>query len=327
MPNIWMHIEYGQQLADEFRDRLPFLAGLKNHGNLYRLGCQGPDFLLYHSFLPWRTDTGATRLGDHMHSRNCGPVLIEFWQRIRELAPADLPEAQLYFLGFLTHHLLDRNLHPYVNWKAGYKQRNHGRFEIALDTVFMKRAKQVNTWQMPAWKEIDVGSGLPYPIHTILHETALNWYPEIMTYLPAESWHEAYLDLVLAHKCLYDPRGWKKAIVWGQARSLFYQKLSPAEEQLDYLNEKHSQWRHSALYSEARTESVPELWEQALAEGRVVLQALADWLACTIPAEAARRLDAFKLVLGDRSYDTGKECSSNLLNLYAEPIWETNTVS
>ncbi|ASA20479.1 zinc dependent phospholipase C family protein [Paenibacillus donghaensis] len=328
MPNIWMHLEYGKQLAAEFADRLPFLSGLKQYGNLYRFGCQGPDSLYYHSFLPWRKERSAARLGDLMHSHSCGPVLVEFWQRASALPPAESVQTQLYFLGYLTHHLLDRNLHPYINWKAGYKQRDHGRFELALDTVFMNKVRGLDTWRLAAWKQIDIGSsGLPEPIQTILQDTAATWYPEAMKYLPAEIWEESYLDMVLAHKCLYDPHGWKKALLRKKARSYFYQKLTEDEQQLDYLNGHHTEWRHSALYSEARTDSVAELWEQAMAEGRTVLQALADWLFSPSAAEANSRLEAFKLVLGDRSYDTGKECSSNLQNQYSEPIWEQHVSS
>ncbi|WP_310829255.1 zinc dependent phospholipase C family protein [Paenibacillus pedocola] len=326
MPNIWMHLEYGKQLAEEFKNEFPFLEDVETCPELYQLGCQGPDFLLYHSFLPWKKENRALRLGDLMHTENCGPVLIEFWKRAISLPSADLKNVQQYFLGFLTHHLLDRNLHPYINWKAGYKHRDHQRFEIVLDTVFMKRLKGIDTWRHSVWKKINVGSHLPLPIHTILHETAAVWYPDTKK-LPAEMWHEAYLDMLLAHKCLYDPRGWKKSLLWGKARRLFSQQLSPAEEKLDYLNEKHGQWRHSALYSEVRTESVWELWEEALAEGRTVLRALGSWLNSSVPADASRALEKFKEVLGDRSYDTGKDCSSKLKNLYAEPIWEAGIIS
>ncbi|AIQ48084.1 hypothetical protein R70723_20870 [Paenibacillus sp. FSL R7-0273] len=321
MPNIWMHLEYGQQLAGELQGEFACLADVKTRPELYQLGCQGPDILLYHSFLPWQKEARALRLGDDMHTESCGPVLTEFWERTLALPDGERLEAQQYFLGFITHHLLDRNLHPYINWKAGYQHRNHQRFEIVLDTLFMKSLKQINTWQHAAWKQINVGSHLPFTVHSILHETASRWYPETGR-LPAEIWDEAYLDMLLAHKLLFDPKGWKKSLLRGKALRLFSQPLSPAEEQLDYLNEKHGEWRHSALYSEVRTKSVWDLWEQALAEGRTVLRALAAWLNSTSPAEAARALEHFRLVLGDRSYDTGKDCSSRLKNLYAEPIWE-----
>ncbi|WP_405110298.1 zinc dependent phospholipase C family protein [Paenibacillus sp. FSL K6-1217] len=321
MPNIWMHIEFGQQLAGEFSSRFPCLHLLEQQQRLYNLGCQGPDFLLYHSFLPWSKDAGALHLGDQMHTRSCGPVLVDFWEAARTLEGTEAAQAQLYFLGFLTHHLLDRNLHPYINWKAGYKYHAHQRFEIDLDTLFMSRLRKFNTWKNPAWSLIDAGSRLPGPVHRILHTTALKHYPEAMARLPEEIWQTSYRDMVLAQRCLYDPKGWKKAITWGRTRRLFSRNLNAREEQLDYLNERHSEWRHPALYSEVRTESVWELWETALTEGRTVIGALADWLDSTDPAAARRKLEQFAQVLGNRSYDTGKDCSMNLQNQYAEPIW------
>ncbi|WP_238654694.1 zinc dependent phospholipase C family protein [Paenibacillus piscarius] len=326
MPNIWMHLEYGQQLAEEFSGRFPFLTLLDQQQQLYNLGCQGPDFLLYHSFLPWSKDTGALRLGDLMHTENCGPVLIDFWKATLSLEGTEQEQARLYFLGFLTHHLLDRNLHPYINWKAGYKYRDHQRFEIDLDTLFMCRRRAFQTWKNPAWSRIDAGRRLPGVVHRILHSTALEYYPAAMDSLPVEIWQSAYRDMVLAQRCLYDPLGWKKAITWGRTRRMFSRKLTAREERLDYLNEQHAEWRHPALYSEVRTDSVWDLWEAALAEGRIVLGALADWLDCAGTAAAdrnaaSRKLGAFAAVLGNRSYDTGKDCSLNLHNQYADPIW------
>lgn len=323
MPSIWMHIAFGQQLAEEFRNRFRFLSGVTGQRTLYQLGCQGPDFLLFHSFWPWKKDSEPVRLGNLMHTQNCGPFLIELWERAVNLPYAERQEGMLYAFGFLTHHLLDRNLHPYINWKAGYKHRNHQRFEIALDTVFMKKYKNIETWQTQTWKEIDVGPLLPASILSILHQTAASQYAELNGQITEQMWNEAYQDMVLAHKCLYDPAGWKKTILWGQTRRLFYQKLSTEEEQLDYLNEQRAEWRHSALYSEVRTDSVREQWEQALEDGRRVLEALASWLEHLADEESDFKLERFRRTLGDLSYDTGKECSWNLANLYAEPIWDT----
>lgn len=322
MPNIWMHIEYGRRLKDELHAYSPFKDGLSEHTLLYQLGCQGPDLLYYHGFLPWTLDAGASRLGDLMHSRSCGGVLMEFWDRLLLLPPQERGPAAAYFAGFLTHHLLDRNLHPYINWKSGYKHRDHQRFEIALDTVFIEWLNGRNTWENPGWKEIDAGKALPSSVADILHATACAYYPE-MAKFPKRCWQEAYRDMVLAQKLLFDPNGWKKKIIRGPNAGLFYRKLSPAEEKLDYLNERNTPWRHSALYSEVRTESVPELWDQALAEGRTLMTALAEWLQADSRAEAYKKREHFRLKLGDRSYDTGKDCGSNLINQYAEPIWET----
>ncbi|MBY9081968.1 zinc dependent phospholipase C family protein [Paenibacillus sp. HN-1] len=322
MPNLWMHIEYGRQLERDLQGSRLFPASLQRWRQLYQLGCQGPDLLYYYGFLPWKKDIQAGLLGDLFHGSDCGPVLMEFWDRVLELPDAQREQASAYFAGFVTHHLLDRNLHPYINWKAGYKYRDHQRFEILLDTVFLAWLNGGRTWELAGWKQIDAGPELPASIVSILHDTATSHYTEAAAF-PQSGWQEAYRDVVLAQRLLFDPHGWKKKIVRGTNAGLFYRKPNPAETKLDVLNERKAPWRHSALYSEVRTESVPELWELALAEGRAVLGALSGWLSAHNPAEANNRREHFRSLLGNRSYDTGKDCASNLINQYAEPIWES----
>ncbi|WP_178025249.1 zinc dependent phospholipase C family protein [uncultured Paenibacillus sp.] len=322
MPALWMHLEYGQRLAAEFRDRLPFLSELSANRNLYHVGCQGPDVLLFRGFWSWRGPSRTVRLGNLMHSRSCGPVLVDVFATSLMLPEPDRSAALLYFLGFLTHHLLDRNLHPYINWNAGYKGLDHQRFEIALDAVFLRRLKQMDVSHLPGWKEIDLSAGLPLPVRRILHDTSMLHYPE-MSGLSLDSWQAAYHDMRLAFRLLFDPRGWKKSLAAGPLRGLFYPSVPSlsASGLPDYLNERHAEWRHSAVLSEIRTDSVWELWEQALEDGTNVLEVLAEWINEEIPEASARKREQFRQTLGDRSYDTGKECVSNLVNRYAEPIW------
>ncbi|MFP4977572.1 zinc dependent phospholipase C family protein [Paenibacillus sp. CN-4] len=318
MPNLWMHIEYGRETAETFGGAMPFAEALRTHAPLFRLGCQGPDFLLYRRFWPWLGDDGSVALGNLMHTEQCGPVMMTFWERTLELPPEERTPAQVYFFGFLTHHLLDRNFHPYVNWRAGYKGRDHQRFEIMLDTVFMKRKKGFETWRHPAWRQIYAGERLPEIIVRIL-ESAKRWYPESAS-LSASCWQKSYRDMVSAQRLLYDPSGWKNRLTFGLAARLLSRPLNPMEERLDFLNEAHEEWCHSADPAEKSTASVWDLWEQAMEDARLVLPALADWLKAGAGQTAALR-ERFRRVLGNRSYDTGKNCELALENKYSRPIW------
>jgi hypothetical protein len=322
MPALWMHLEYGQRLAAEFRDRLSFLSEFPAKRNLYHAGCQGPDVLLFHRFWSWRVPSRAVRLGNLMHSRNCGPVLVDVFSQSLMLPEPDRSEALLYFLGFLTHHLLDRNLHPYINWNAGYKGMDHQRFELALDAAFLRKLKHEDVSRLPGWKEIDLNAGLPLRIRRILRDTSMLHYPELAG-LSLDGWQAAYLDMRFAFRLMFDPKGWKKSLAAGSLRGLFYPSIPSLStpDLPDYLNERHAEWRHSAVLSEVRTESVWELWEQALQDAGKVLDALAEWLNEEIPEASARKREQFRQTLGDRSYDTGKECVRNLVNRFAEPIW------
>nr|WP_245339151.1 zinc dependent phospholipase C family protein [Paenibacillus shirakamiensis] len=317
-----MHIEYGRQLAEEFKYDLPFGGSALEFKRLYQLGCQGPDFLLYHRFMV-KQGGCMVELGNLMHNEHCGPFLLSCFQQTLTLPPWQKDAALVYFLGFLTHHLLDRTLHPYVNWKAGYRGYNHQRFEIAMDTLVMHKLCNLHTWQVPVWKEVDAGSELPPFIVSILNHSAKTWYSAAAPSTPT-SWQVAYRDMLLAHKILFDPAGWKNRLSLGYASSFFSKAISAEELQLDYLNEQHKPWRHSAAYTEVSTDSVWDLWDQAIMEGRLVLHALTEWLAAD-EENAEYKQFIFTHILGNRSYDTGKDCKDQLRNLYAEPIWSVGS--
>ena len=53
----------------------------KQMRQIFSLGCQGPDFLFYHNFLPWKKDKKLIELGSRMHKDACGPFLLELIHR------------------------------------------------------------------------------------------------------------------------------------------------------------------------------------------------------------------------------------------------------
>src|SRR4051794_2943005 len=112
MPNIWTHLIYGKQLLIQINKQE--LISSQNLLNLFNLGCQGPDFLFYHHFLPWKKLKYMNELGGLMHQEQCGPVLMEMMLHVREQGKSIIDPEAVYVLGFLTHHVLDRNMHPFI---------------------------------------------------------------------------------------------------------------------------------------------------------------------------------------------------------------------
>lgn len=110
MPNVWTHLLFGQEALaaaglgrsiEEDRSR-----------RLFNLGCQGLIFILP-SFFPWQPASVMNELGSAMHNEHCGPFLTGL---IRAASPdlTTVEDSRVYALGFLLHHILDRNMHPYV---------------------------------------------------------------------------------------------------------------------------------------------------------------------------------------------------------------------
>ena len=139
MPNIWTHLLFGREVLERIGEGE--MIGDAGKRRLFQMGCQGPDFLFYHNFLPWKRGDAMNRLGGEMHSRHCGPVLMELLDTVSGLSArrSDPDDAVVYALGFVLHHTLDRNVHPYVFSRSGFRKWDHQRFEVMMDTIVVRR--------------------------------------------------------------------------------------------------------------------------------------------------------------------------------------------
>ncbi|MBP1961687.1 zinc dependent phospholipase C family protein [Paenibacillus aceris] len=309
MPNIWTHLIFGQELMAQLGHAQ--MLNDKQLRQVYSLGCQGPDFLFYHHFLPWKKDKTLNQLGSLMHSNMCGPFLEDLLRQVQGRGLYN--PAVVYVLGFLTHHILDRNMHPYVFHKSGFKKWDHQRFEIIMDTLIVKRKRGLQTWKTPVWKEIYVGETLPLGVAPALAKAAANNYPDITVNITEKDWNDAYFDMIKAQRLFHDPKGIKRVLTFGKIAPFVYTKrVAP----LDYLNEANTVWNCPTALEETYTYSIWDLWEIAMADGETVLQAAIQVLQRGTAADS----QAFHNVLGNRSYETGKDCDSGLQIIHVNPM-------
>ncbi|MDF2657719.1 MAG: hypothetical protein K0Q94_510 [Paenibacillus sp.] len=324
MPNIWTHFIFGRELADlvgfQAASASPELR------RVYNIGCQGPDFLFYHRFLPWQKTAGMPELGSAMHSRQCGPFLLDLLEAVRG-KPLNAPDT-VFALGFLTHHILDRNAHPYVFYLSGFKKWDHQRFEIFIDTLVARTRLGIETWNTPVWKEIDAGGALPGGIAAVFERLTRLHYPELGRRFTARDWDDAYRDMIRAQKLFHDPAAIKRKITFGQIEPFLFKKEVPL---LDFLNESRKEWRHPSILEERHTESFWDLWELAIQDGEPLMRAALDYIApesavaengsagsaVSDHAHARVKLEAR---LGDISYETGKPCSEGHKIVHANPM-------
>lgn len=315
MPNIWTHFLFGRELAEtlELREATATPELLR----VYQLGCQGPDFLFYHRFLPWQTGIGMPELGSAMHTRRCGPFLLDLLREAKG-KPLQAPKT-VYTLGFLTHHILDRNAHPYVFYRSGFKKWNHQRFEIFMDTLVARRKLGIGTWNTPVWKEIYTGERMPGQMSAVFDRLARVHYPELADRFGPSDWDGAYRDMIRAQKLFHDPSGLKRLVTFGKIEPFLFKRRVPP---LDLLNESRREWLHPSLPEEKHTESFWDLWDAAMEDGLTVMKAALNFIEAPVqgaPAEdAERHLEA---CLGDRSYETGKPCDEGHRIEHADPIF------
>lgn len=312
MPNLWAHIQFGREmLAELSRSESMQVPAWKA---AFQLGCQGPDFLFYHRFLPWQSSTALNRLGTLQHNVRCGPFLLAMFEEIRGKALTDPTVA--YTLGFLLHHVLDRHLHPFVFSLSGFRQWHHQRFETAMDSAVLHLRAGIHTGRTPAAPEIDTGGRLPGGFSEAFARICAKFYPALATEITPALLDEAVRHMVSAQRLFYDPTGLKAKLLFGQIAPFSPPRRLP---EWDVLNESRKPWIDPCDRTVVHRESALELWDRALEDGRALMTAAYAWLDEPNEAAAPQLHSAFAELLGDVSYETGRACGTAWIT-YAESI-------
>ncbi|WP_339062845.1 zinc dependent phospholipase C family protein [Tepidibacillus marianensis] len=160
MPNVWTHLLFGERIAIQSG------MNFSSHQKEFQLGTQGPDSFFYYHFWPWKkTDQSVLQIGNQIHKKHCGEFLLNMIDYLKE-KPNPLLKA--YVFGFMSHHVLDRNAHPYIVYRSGEEGNKHQKLEIYIDTLMMKKYKDIDTWKVPVYKKLDLGHNLPQSILAML---------------------------------------------------------------------------------------------------------------------------------------------------------------
>lgn len=302
MPNLWTHIIFAEQVAEEAN------FDYKRYQNAYRLGAQGPDPFFYHNFWPWKKDKSVAGIGSRIHKDYCGPFLVEMVKQAKLNKEDQLMKA--YVLGFVAHHILDRNAHPYIIYKSGEEGHNHQVLETTIDTILAKKFYDIKTWRTPIYKEIYLGENLPdkivklivYLLETIHKDKTAN---------KGELFNQSYKDMIKALRILYDPTGIKHKLLGNVISPFSHSKNFPEK---DYLNEEHHEWSHPAYIDEKSNESFFDIWDRAKNEGVPMIKAILGYF------DNKETLDQVKELIGDLSYETGKPSAQEMEIKYFDPI-------
>jgi hypothetical protein len=312
MPNIWAHIQFGRETLSH--QNLLHLLDDAAWKTAFQLGCQGPDFLFYHHFLPWQSQSALNLLGSQMHNTKCGPFLLSLLAHVRNRELNDPVAAYAY--GFLMHHLLDRHMHPFVFSRSGFKKWHHQRFETAMDACVMWRRAGIRTCEVPVAPEIDTGSCLPGQFAADFHDLVSQHYPVLARQFAPAHLDAAVADMIRAHRLFFDPRGWKGKLLLG--------RLAPFSPPLrlpewDVMNDQRERWVDPTDRTVYHALSADDLWDNALADALDTAGTALDWLLAEDDEEADKLRATFAAKLGDISYETGLACGEARI-MYAEPV-------
>ncbi|WP_337020053.1 zinc dependent phospholipase C family protein [Oceanobacillus massiliensis] len=302
MPNIWTHILFCEDVVDAVKKPYPFSP----YEPYMKLGAQGPDPFFYYNFWPWIKNEPVNEVGSVLHTENCGDFLMELIVNAKN----HCREVKAYVTGFVTHHILDRNTHPYIHYRAGYEGSKHQKLEVLIDTLMLKKYYKLKTWKSAVYKEISVGKSLNPEVQALMDQTIKKYYPDLN--VPADYIQKSYRDMLFALKILSDPYGWKNKLLGSLISSYSHQ---PIHDSIDYLNMNQTTWYHPAT-NEPSSKSFIELYDKARVEGIEILTELQNYWQNNNHYSKQRLSE----LIANISYDTGKPLKLLLENRYCDPI-------
>ena len=143
MPYICTHLAFGERVAAALG------RSLGSFGELYVLGCFGPDVYFYDRLPPTPFIPHQKKHGNALHAVDCSVLFSA-------LVSAADDSLHPYLFGFLTHIALDSTLHPYV--EAKHRGIDHTRFEGVIDSIVYAETKDTIPYEAILKRRTDVGA-------------------------------------------------------------------------------------------------------------------------------------------------------------------------
>lgn len=247
----------------------------EKHLDAVFVGAQGPDPFFFYGALPGRKRPHAAdvqslgAITQHMEMTEPYDAMIEYAKKS--------PDKDLLFAyidGLFMHYAVDRACHPYIFYFTGFTDRpedskevrhhynySHMCLEVDLDVIISHREK---TFQ-PIWKVLALSKKDLLAISKMWFE--VNASVQRVPNITSESFYFAIKDYRFAEHFAQDPLGIKKPLfgkLFGKesfAHGIVMPKnLSPFKD-VDFLNEKHIEWRMPN--GESRHESFDDLLKDA----------------------------------------------------------------
>lgn len=276
MPSQILHVLFGQDLLHTADMHSELLSS--SLFPYYALGCQGPD-IFYHS---QRLRPVGLEYGTLMHRRGFGSTAAKLLSLSAPLYPG---KEAAYALGFCTHAFLDRALHPYIVYKAGWVApdrpeteryaRCHAFFERIIDVLMLRilRGEAIESWNQQSLLS-DSCQKMDEHMQRLLAQALLYAYPKRTTgdKKLTQRIANAYTDAGFFY-ALSDPRrttGHGQRVLEDNntrrptslsSLALVYPEALPLD--IDYLNLLHEPWRHPYEYGAKDDRSVPDVYAAA----------------------------------------------------------------
>lgn len=326
MPDTISHYLFGLDTTKAITN-LSLYKVIKNHRNLFFIGCQGPDPMYYHA--PFKQANYA-HVASLMHTQHTGYFLTSALCFAKKQMDDEDAYASCiaYLCGMICHYALDVCTHPYIFYLSGlyvpddpsthqYKGL-HKKIEIAIDALLLEEQFNKKAHHFKVHKHILKPLELPNSVLALYDELLFSIYA-----IPngGHIFKESYKDFRQYYQLTYDTLGIKKHLtasvkpllpprISDFANSFFYHNC--VDEATDYLNGSKKVWLHPVT-GNVHIQSFKDLLKNAHKFAFYLLSNADDFLLSRIS------LEELEQAFPNLSYVTGLSTSDTRPLKYFKP--------
>lgn len=257
-------------------------------------GAQGPD-IFYHN---QRRRPTSIQYGTLLHRRGYGTVTARL---VADAAASGFsPSSALgaYIIGFITHAILDRHLHPYINYRAGRPIQGdpsteryrtmHAFLERLIDVALLQELRGESTGEYSFLQKIEPmvtadpdGSEWVSPMERALVKTFDRAAEDTrLTQRLKNAWSDAigYYRFTSG----ITPENMTEALHREEAGEISPHWLSIVHppnvpNDIDVLNTQHADWTHPCSSRRRSSVSVVEMYHRSVKESIAIVTDLIPW--------------------------------------------------
>ncbi len=285
------------------------------------LGAQGPD-LFYHN---QRRKPRSIQYGTLLHRHGYGQLTAAMFREARKRNEQPDGSLAAYIYGFAGHAVLDRALHPYINYRSGRPvagrpeteelRSMHAFLERLVDVALLQKLRGIHTNKYDFYGIIEplenTGGGIWKTFMYRALASALTRASEDkrLEERVENTWLDAfgYYQFTRHVSRPYLEEGLRReeaGVMRPQWLSIVHPPNIPAD--LDVLNLKKAEWVHPCSSRRTSTMTVPEMYEKAVHRAREIVVHIAQWLETELDSEPTIPDESIISLVGDYNLSDGR---------------------
>lgn len=311
MPATITHAYFMKDLYEVLPDNITSKIDL----NRSKMFAQSTDSIMFYNLLSIKPSHNLRKFQYYFHTHKTNDFFINLLNYVKE-HNIDDKDTYSFIVGFITHFVLDSNIHPYIIYKTGFFDKKkketykyngiHHFMETFLDNDLIKRRENTDPYKFNISKfcfdtkkfSNDLNNTIDYTFYTTFNIKNMSYkyyrsLKQMKTYLRLFR-----MDRFGIKKFFY------KIIDTFTPRSMFrFEAVSyhlPLEDKHNYLNNNHTMWKNPVDDNITSTESFVDLYLRSLEEARNISIKVFDYLN-------GKDIDLKSLFL-NKSYVSGLDC-------------------